>query len=225
MTSKNKKSAFIKKETIKEQRPSFSEFFQLKRKSAMMSLSELSKKTGISVKNLKNIEQGEWSNLPAKIYVLNFLSKCAKLFKISESDFLNLYEKEFKYNNDFKLKKISKKSFIVTPRIVVKVVFIFFIVFVLFYFLFQLNYLIGEPKLIIFQPERDLITKSKEILIKGQTQRDNKVVINENEVFVNNDGNFSEYIPLQLGMNFVKIKAINKLNKESIIIKRIILKE
>jgi transcriptional regulator with XRE-family HTH domain len=222
--SKEKNPAFNEKR-IEEL--SLSEFFEMERRSRMMTLKDISKETGISVGNLKRIESGEWSKLPAKIYVQNFLSKCANLFELDKSVFLDLYEKEvgFRSYDNERLEKISKKSFIITPKLVTKSVFVVFIAVVLFYFFFQLNYLTGDPKLVVSEPERDIITISKEIIISGQTQRDNKVTINDNEVFVDGEGVFSEVIPLQLGMNSVKIKAVNRLNKESIIIRRIILQE
>ncbi len=224
MMSKEKKSVFNEK---KIEEFSLSELFELKRKSKKMTLKEVSKETGISLGNLKKIENGEWTKLPAKIYVQDFLSKCADLFALKKSVFLDLYEKEngFEINQNKRLEKISKRSFIITPKLAVKSVFILFIAIVLFYFFFQLNNLIGDPKLIVSEPERDIITTSKELTVSGQTQRDNKVTINDNEVFVNVDGGFSEIIPLQSGMNSIKIKAINRLNKESIITRRIILEE
>ena len=203
-----------------------SEFFKTERKSKMISLSDLSKETGISVRNLKKIENGEWSKLPAKIYVQNFLVKCANFFDLDESIFLDLYEKEVKLKtDDNKLEKITKKSFVITPKILTKSFFILFIIIILFYFSFQLTYLLGDPKLIVSEPKHDIITKSKELLVSGQAQRDNKVTVNENEVFIDGDGNFSEIVPLQPGMNFIKIKAVNRLNKESIITRRVIFQD
>jgi len=224
MTNKEKIPAFNEK---KIEELSLSELFEMERRSKMMTLKDVSVATGISVGNLKRIESGDWSGLPAGIYVQNFLSKCADLFGLERSVFLDLYKKEVapRDDNNERLEKISKRSFVVTPKLITKSVFIVFIAVILFYFLFQLNYLVGDPKLVVSEPEHDIITELKEISISGQTQRDNKVIINDNEVFVDGEGFFSETIPLQPGMNSIKVKAVNRLNKESIITRRIILEE
>lgn len=223
MMNKEKKPAFNEKQ-IEEL--SLSELFEMERRSRAMTLKDVSRETGVSVGNLKKIEGGDWSGLPASIYVNDFLSRCADIFGLDRSVFLDLYKKEAaSRNNNERVEKISKRSFVVTPKLIARSVFALFIVIVLFYFLFQLNYLVGDPKIVVSEPERDIITSLKEVVISGQTQRDNKITINDNEVFVDANGIFSETIPLQSGMNSVKIKAVNRLNKESIITRRIILEE
>ncbi len=200
--------------------------FERKRKEKKISLRGLSQKTGISIRNLEKIEMGDWENLPASIYIEDFLSKCAVAFSENKDFFLDLYKKEIflrKDNKDSSIKKVSKRAFVITPKIIAKVSFVLFIAVILFYFIIQLNYLLGDPKLVVTNPKNDIITKSKEIKISGNTQPDNKITINENDVFVSSDGSFFEVIPLQDGINTIKIKALNRLNKESLIIRRIIL--
>lgn len=200
--------------------------FEKKRKEKKLSFRGLSQKTGVSVQNLQKIETGDWKNLPASIYVEDFLSKCAVAFGEDKDFFLDLYKKEIsleKNKKDISIKKVSKKAFIITPKIITKISFLLFIAVILFYFIVQLNYLLGDPKLVVTNPKNDIITKSKEIEISGNTQPDNKITLNESDIFVNSEGYFSEIIPLQDGINTIKIKAINRLNKESLVIRRIIL--
>ena len=202
--------------------------FRKKRTEKNISHEELSEKTGISTGNIKKIESGEWEKLPADIYVKDFLSKCAKVFDTDESIFLNLYEKEV-FSEDtkekHKVRKISKKYFVITPKLITKLVFTVFIVVILSYFSMQLSYLLKNPEIFVTNPKDDIITELKEVEVKGSTHPDNKVTINEGDIFVESSGDFSESIILQSGINTIKIKATNRLNKESIIIRRIILEE
>ncbi len=201
--------------------------FEKERKAKKMPFKLLSKETGISVRNLQKIEEGKWSDLPARIYIIDFLSRCEKALGLSSGHFVDVYNSEFKYQDDInlKVKKISKKSFVVTPKIIAKSTFFLFIISILFYFVFQLSYLLGNPKLIVTSPKDDIITSTKDLVISGITQPDNKVYINDNELFVDSNGEFTEIIPLQPGLNTIKVKAKNRLNKEFLIIRRVILEE
>jgi cytoskeletal protein RodZ len=215
---------FFKEKNIEEL--SLSELFKKEREARNLDIKQLSVAAGVSTSNLKMIESGRWKDLPSEIYTKNFLSKCAKVFLIDENIFLDLYVKEAGIkNNNEKIERISKRSFLVTPKIVAGAVFALFVVVVVVYFVFQMSYLLGNPQLFVTSPEYDIITEVKEIEISGTTQHDNKVTINDNDVFVDADGHFSEMIPLQPGINNIRIKAINRLNKESVIIRKIILEE
>ena len=206
---------------------SLNKLFEQERKAKNMSFKSLSKKTGISTRNLQKIEEGKWSELPARIYIIDFLSRCERALGLSDGYFVDVYNSEFKNQDDINLrvKKISKKSFVVTPKIITKSAFFLFIISILFYFIFQLSYLLGDPKLIVTSPKDDIITSTKDLVISGVTQPDNKVYVNDNELFVNSNGEFTEIIPLQPGLNTIKVKAKNRLNKEFLIIRRVILEE
>ncbi|MEK7452965.1 MAG: helix-turn-helix domain-containing protein [Patescibacteria group bacterium] len=209
-------------------RLSLSDFFRQKREEKRMTMKVLSQRTGISLRNLEKIESGDWDQLPAPIYIRDFLSKCAYAFFEDERIFLDIYEYEVssKINEKYSdAKKMIKKSFIITPKTIAKSSFLIFVCILIAYFIFQLNYLLGSPKLIAVSPKNDIITRLKEIEISGFTQSENKVSINENDIFVDSRGFFNETIPLQLGINTINIKATNRLNKDYIIIRRIILEE
>jgi len=228
----NKIERSIIKETQEQQGSMdlpLNEVFKQAREFHHISLKDASRATNISSYNLLKIEQGDWENLPADIYLRNFLIKYANFLKINKDLVIDLYENEVSQeknkNQNEDIRKVPKKFFVVTPKFISKIVFSVFILIVAFYFVSQLGYLLGDPKLVVTSPESDIITTQKEVVLSGSTQTDNKVMINENEAFVDSNGSFSETLPLQPGINTIEIKAINRLNKETKIIRRIILEE
>jgi len=205
------------------------EAFQKIREDKSVTLKDLSLKTGISVRNLKKIESGDWDDLPASIYVESFLVKCESVLGVDDGYFLNIYKNDISDSEkeavSINTKKMPSRFLVVSPKLLTKLFFALVSLIILFYFAFQLNYLLGDPKLVVTNPENDIITEIKELSVTGLTQADNKVYINENELFVDSNGGFSEVVPLQPGLNTIKIIAKNRLNKEYSIIRRVILEE
>ncbi|MBI3671184.1 helix-turn-helix domain-containing protein [Candidatus Azambacteria bacterium] len=225
----NSNNAISDSEKKEAKQLSLKELFKKIREDKKISLKALSEKSGVSLRNLEKIESGEWSQLPASIYVKDFLSKCADILGEDEKIFSELYDKELSLKKfekkDDAAKRTIKMPFIITPKITAQAIFLTFILMIASYFVFQINYLLGSPKLVAVSPENDIITRSKEIEVSGSTQPDNRVLINDNDIFVDGNGFFSVSIPLQPGINTIKIKATNRLNKDYIIIRRIILEE
>ncbi|MDA3815618.1 MAG: DUF4115 domain-containing protein, partial [Patescibacteria group bacterium] len=83
-----------------------------------------------------------------------------------------------------------------------------------FYFYKEVGNFSHEPRLIIMQPNGDLSVESGSLDVVGITDKDNKVFINEQPVFVNEKGEFRERLGLQSGMNNITIKSINRFDKE-----------
>lgn len=202
------------------------ELIKRQRELRNISIKELSEQTGISVNNLKNLEAGNYNNLPADIYVESFIVKCEQTLGFENDELLILYKNERKTSGRNQVQEISKmpaKSFSVTPKTIGKFLVVFLTFFVLIYFGIQLSYLLGAPKLVVITPESDIITELKEISISGTTQPDNKVTINNNDIFVDREGSFSEIVPLQDGVNTIEIKSTNRFGKESVVIRRVML--
>lgn len=202
------------------------EIIRRQRESKKIDLKKLSEVTGVSVRNLKKLEEGDYESLPAEIYIESFILKCEKHLGFEDGQLLYLYKNERKQADripDQNVSKISTRSFILTPKIIWKITVALIVFIILVYFSMQLSYLLGAPKLVVISPESDIITESEEIVISGSTQPDNKVTINNNDVFVDREGVFSEAIPLQEGVNTIEVKSVNRFGKESLVIRRIML--
>lgn len=69
-----------------------------------------------------------------------------------------------------------------------------------------------EPTLTINEPEdgKTIQGGDKKIKIAGQTEENAQVFINDTQIIVNKDGNFSTELPLNEGENNFSIKAVDK---------------
>ena len=89
-------------------------------------------------------------------------------------------------------------------------------VFLTFFYLYrELNVFISTPQLVISEPQDRSVIDSKTVRVRGVTERDAQLFINNQPVLVNQEGEFGEEINLQTGANTITIKAINRFNEES----------
>jgi len=190
-----------------------------------MSLSEISKSTKIQVKYLEYLENGEYDKLPADVYVRGFLKSYAQYFNIDESTFIKLYERERHIQKNLHQqskthtlprKKIHISSLVVTPQSLVIAVIVLFVFGAFFYVFREFQTFALVPRLVILSPTNGSVVNQDTILVQGKTDKGSRVSINDQIVFVDTEGNFSSTLPLQFGVNTMKIVAVDRFEKQKI---------
>jgi transcriptional regulator with XRE-family HTH domain len=194
------------------------------RESKRISLNDVSYATGIQVKYLEYLENGNYEKLPVDVYIKGFIRKYAEFMGMEEAGFLRIYEKEreIKKNldknrksNNTKINPINISAFVFTPKKL-----IFFLVFILvgggiFLLYKEIGSFAENPKLVILNPENNSRVKGNSLSMEGITEKDGLLFINDHPILVNEDGKFKENITLQSGSNVINIKAVNKFKKET----------
>ena len=142
---------------------------------------------------------------------------------IELSDVMRLYEKEQGIAENIRklnAPKVRKKKFhlpsiTITPNVFAIGVFIFLVLAGFIYFYREIGKFSEEPRLVILQPTNNVSIDGNTIDIVGVTEKDSKITINQQPVFVNEKGEFKETISLQQGVNELEIKAINRFDNEA----------
>ncbi len=189
-----------------------------------LSLSETSKGTKIQAKYLEYLEGGQYLKLPADVYVKGFLRSYAAYVGINEKMLIKLYEREKgiqknirKIDNKEKLIEPLKLSkWVVTPKLIIGTLIASLIFLGFFYIYKEVDSFVSAPRLVVTSPQDGETIEDRSILVKGSTEKDAEVFINEQPISVNENGDFSENISLQGGLNVILIKSKNKFDKESI---------
>ncbi len=190
-----------------------------------ITLGEVSKSTRIQVKYLEYLESGRFEKLPADVYVKGFLRSYAQYLGMDENYLMRLYEREKEIHNNIKKeepktppwrgKPIRFSNIIITPKFLVAFLVVFFVGLGFFYLYRELSIFISNPRLVITSPINNFSTEEKAIMVEGVTEKDAKLFINGQSTIVDENGKFSEVLILQSGLNTIKIKAINRFEKES----------
>lgn len=206
------------------QEPTLAQILKKARENAHLDLKQLSDLIKIPVKYLKNLEESSYEKLPGKAYTLGFLTKYAKTFNLNKDEVMAQYKKEEpEQTKEEPLPFLRYPKFLITPKIITYFLIILVIIFALFYFWRQINFLNSLPTLALQEPQQEIV-ETPMVTIKGKTDEKNKLTINNEEVYVNEVGEFQKEVILQSGPNTFSIKTINGLGKEKTINKNLWLK-
>jgi len=115
--------------------------------------------------------------------------------------------------------KSSKKYF--PQKLSLFLIIIFFIFFS--YLFLILRIIFSPPEIIIYFPPNNYITQERIITIKGKSEKNSVVKINDKVVLLK-DNKFEEKITLSDGLNIVKISAKKRFGPEKTIFRQIIAK-
>lgn len=189
-----------------------------------IALNEVSRSTRIQVKYLEYLENGQYDKLPADVYVKGFLRSYAQYLGTDENYLIRLYDREREIHNNIKKEDSDKKvvfkpikfsSLIITPKALIAILIVFFIGLGFFYLYRELSIFISNPRLVIMEPLDNFSVEERTIRVEGITEKDSKLLINNQPIIVDENGKFSENLVLQSGINKITIKAINRFDKES----------
>jgi cytoskeletal protein RodZ len=194
------------------------------REELCISKAEISKATKIRNVYLEKIEQGKFDELPADVYVRGFLKSYAGYIGLDPAEVVRQYERERGVQDSMKkkdkgqqpnwLKRFRMPMITVTPKMITAVVFGLVIVAGIFYFYREIGKFSQAPRLIIMQPSSDVSIKGSLIDVVGMTDKENKVTINDQPIYVDEEGQFKEALSLQKGLNSITVSSINRFGKE-----------
>ncbi|MDP3957743.1 MAG: DUF4115 domain-containing protein [bacterium] len=188
-----------------------------------MSLAEISKATRIQVKYLEYLENGEYDRLPAEVYVRGFLRSYARYLNIDEQALTKLYERERNIQANlsqappkktFAMRNLDISSLVITPRSLVMVLIVFLVGGAFVYLYREFQAFAGAPRLVILSPQNGAVVETSEIVVTGKTDKGARVSINNQPVFVSGEGEFSDKLILQSGLNTVAVVSVNRFDKE-----------
>lgn len=196
-----------------------------------ISLKEAAECIGVSVKYLERIEAGDYKKLPADVYVRGFLKKYAEFLELPAQEIADFYQKERRIfynihgdNNDEK--KYFNGGFLgkiyITPKIISFFAIVIAAVFIISYFIYEVGFLVSPPKLILENPVQDVEVFEQKLSVVGRTDYDSFVKINGQNISIDENGYFNKEINLSEGVNVLEIKAVNRLGKETNIIRRMV---
>lgn len=198
------------------------------REKANVSLNEIAKNTKIRKYYLEMLEEGNFDKLPPNVYVKGFLNSYAEYLGIESADVMKLYEKERGIQRSMrksqngtqttveKKKRLELPTVVFTPKIFAGLFFAALVVFGGVYFYKEIGEFSKAPRLVVLQPTDDFSVDGSSVEVIGITDREGKIRINGQPIFVNEQGEFKEIVSLQNGVNEIEVKAINRFSNEEI---------
>lgn len=179
---------------------------------------QLAKKTKIGAKYLKALEKNDFSALPESAFVKGFIRNYANAVDLDPERALAVFRRD--YGQDVKgqvvpsslIQAKKEKQSIWTPKTTVIAVLIVLTVAFASYFFYQYRLLAGAPPLEIESPKEEERVKAT-ITVIGKTDPQATVTINNQQVWVNPDGSFSQSLVLSEGTRTITIHSTSRSGK------------
>lgn len=191
-------------------------------------LENISRLTNISLKYLQAIDQGEFDKIPGEIYLKQWLKKYALILNLNVKEILSDWQKEFKlqlsFNDYQKNIKFKQKRFFfqLTPKVVRNLLISLAIGTFIFYLGWEVKKIIEPPAVVIYEPRNFSVTPENKIIIKGKTDPEVSLWINNQLVLATSKGDFQQEVELLPGLNTFQISAKRKNSQKNNIILSII---
>lgn len=184
-----------------------------------LTLEEIAEKTKIRPQFLLAIEKGEYEKLPSVAYAKGFVQNYASFLGLSQKEILALFRREFDEKKAYKVLPdgLTQDSSFSLTRIRVRQSF--FVValagiVLLGYLGFQYRSMFLPPMLVVDSPKQNAETKD-EITVSGKTDPNATVLINNEPVLSNTNGEFKKSLTLFPGKTSIILKAKNRFGKET----------
>ncbi|MDQ3098536.1 MAG: helix-turn-helix domain-containing protein [bacterium] len=177
--------------------------------------------TKIRKSYLRDLENGNYSKLPASTYIKGFLKIYAEYLELPENDVMAFFRREFDESKDGKTKLRSSLFSVrepwvrLSPQVFFTVVFVSAIAVLFAYVWVQYQSFAGAPQLEIFSPKDGIVVQKPDIDVEGKTSSNSTLTLNGQNVALAQDGYFKSSVQMSEGVNVLTFVAVNEVGKST----------
>jgi cytoskeletal protein RodZ len=196
-----------------------------RRQALRLSLAQVEIDTKIRGKFLNALESGNYASLPNDIYSRGFVQHYASHLGLNGQQVAAAYAAERGGISKGQTKRPvleRPKQLVFTGRIAAALGLVLGVAGVLGYLLWQFSALAAPPRLTVSSPGADEAITGGVIDIQGATTPGSDVAVNGSPVLTDTDGNFSERVALEDGVNAIRITSKSKLGKTSTVTRNVL---
>ena len=185
-----------------------------------LTLEEAAVATKIKAQFLEAIERGAYNELPSPAYARGFVRNYAEFLGLPKAQIALLFKRDFDERkvikvlpdgmvkkNEFPIKRINFRRAVLGSAV---------LLFLSGFLLFQTRSVLFGPPISLSSPKEGSEV-GQEILVKGRTDSNAIITINNESVVVKSNGEFEKKISLFPGETNITVKARNRQGKESIL--------
>jgi hypothetical protein len=206
--------------------PSQSVGHTLKRRriSRHLSLQEVELATRIRGKYLVAIEADDYLTLPHDIYSRGFVHSYGDYLGLDGAAIAGAYVAE-RGQQELQLRRagsLSRPRFVLTPRLLTAVGSSLAAIVIATYLVWQFSALTAPPNLTVTNPTHDQVLYGSLINVSGHVDDGADVFVNSSPILVDGNGNFTDAIALQDGVNNINVSATSALGKTTTVTRNIL---
>jgi cytoskeletal protein RodZ len=222
---------FFEKKRIASDEETVGRQLRRTREERKLSLETVAKKLNIRLSYLTALETGDRRQLPKGVYARNFLREYARFLGLDYRLLLAQFAEEDTAPPEsanealFERKVVKRRQLISMPIVTRNIIIAVVAAVCLLYLGFLLKNIFQPPLLELLNPAEDKTTTERQLEIKGRTEPETDVTINDQTVQVAADGSFNEAVYLEPGLNTITVKANKKHSRQASIVRHVLLEE
>lgn len=199
------------------------QFLKEARVKKKFSPSDVEDRTKIKRSFIEAIEKEYWSKLPEYPVLQGFVRNIASCVGVDKDQALALLRRDYPPKSlRINPKPDVTSKFLWSPRLTfITGVFIVTIA-IIGYLIYQYINFVRPPRLIVNQPKEGVVVSEDKIEVKGITNPDATVTVNNQPVLVEDGGEFSAEVEIFEGTSELVITAKSRSGKETVIHRKIL---
>lgn len=200
------------------------------RETKLYTLDDIEKHTKIRKELLLALEANNFDQLPPSTFVQGFIKNYGKFLDLDTEKLLAVYRRDFETKKhpplvmDSFANPLEENIFRLTPSRVIGIIVALVIICFFAYLWVEYRQFIGAPKLTLNTPQDQQTVEIPTVLVAGKTDPEIKVLVNNQEVRVDPEGNFSEEVKLSSSVNTITVVASGKFGQSARIERTVVVK-
>ena len=196
-----------------------------------ITLEEIEKQLRIRKKFLIALEENDWSKLPSLPYIKGFLKNYSSFLGLKSDEMLAIFRRQFHQQEKAGLlpkgltNPLDEPIIRFTPQLTGIILSISFLVIFFGYLFLQYLSFVNPPELSIESPKEGEIITSEKVTVKGKSDRDAVISVNNQKIALMENGEFTTILTLSPGVNTISIESTSKQGKKRTITRTIQVKE
>lgn len=197
----------------------------------LLTLEEVEKNIKIRKEMLEALEADDFDKLPPSTFVKGFIKNYGKYLGLETSKLLALFRRDYegKKHPDQVLDSFSKplrqSKVILTPSKLLWVIITLVVICFFTYLWVEYHQYVSAPTLIVSSPQDQQSVDNPTVVIAGKTDPESKVLVNNQEIGVDAEGNFKEEVKLSATTNQIEVEATNKFGRTAKIDRTVFVKK
>ncbi len=212
------KPIFLDEATVAEQ-------LRRVRQSKELKLETVAKKLNIRAEYLEALEKGHYDRLPTGVYGRNFLREYCRFLGLDYRPLAKQFEAEAKASirgNVFERRLVAKRDLLALPVLARNAIIGVLIAACLIYLGLLLKRIFEPPFLAIEYPTDNLTTADNRLTVRGRTEPETEITINNENVVVTSSGAFERDVFLQPGLNTIAVTAEKKYSRPATLLRQVL---
>lgn len=185
-----------------------------------LTLEEIEKQLRIRKKFLIALEENDWSKLPSLPYIKGFLKNYSSFLGLKSDEMLAIFRRQFHQQEKAGLlpkgltNPLDEPMIRFTPQLTGIILTISFLVIFFGYLFLQYLSFVNPPELSVESPKEGEIISSEKVTVKGKSDRDAVISVNNQKIALGENGEFTTILTLSPGINTISIESTSKQGKK-----------